>query len=218
MREVQNGAYGAALKGDAAAVETARARSVHAVADVLRSCRGSRGAAVHAQGTTASKPLSIRPAGGSPRRATLPLDVIAYQIQGEDTGVRTCPGRPVSDPTDPGRSPGGRMGKDKSQRVHVRFLQVGPSPGALQRRAPADMADPTETDLRDHVAADLTLLEAGLTLVTTEFPLPNAVGTRGRVDILARDRHGMWVVIELKRSNTSAREALHELAKYVELL
>jgi hypothetical protein len=38
------------------------------------------------------------------------------------------------------------------------------------------------------------------------------------IDLLARDRHGMWVVIELKRGRGPDRQALHEVAKYAELL
>jgi hypothetical protein len=75
-----------------------------------------------------------------------------------------------------------------------------------------------ENDLRDQLAGRLDMLEPGFQLVATNHPLPNAHGTRGFVDILARDRHGATVVIELKRSNSTAREALHEVAKYVELL
>jgi hypothetical protein len=75
-----------------------------------------------------------------------------------------------------------------------------------------------EPELRELVASHLPLLEPGLTLVATEYPLPNAAGTRGRIDILARDRLGHFVVVEIKRSNSAAREAVHEIYKYVELL
>lgn len=40
----------------------------------------------------------------------------------------------------------------------------------------------------------------------------------GFVDILASDATGMLVVIEVKRSDSTAREAIHEVLKYVELL
>ena len=80
------------------------------------------------------------------------------------------------------------------------------------------MALPLEHFLRDTLATQLDVLEPGLKLVSCEFPLPNSVGSRGSIDILARDRHGLWVVIELKRSRTAARQALHEVAKYTELL
>jgi len=80
------------------------------------------------------------------------------------------------------------------------------------------MTVPWEALLRDQLAENITLIESGLTLVRGEYPLPNAHGTRGRIDLLARDRHGMWVVIEIKRADNAARDALHEVAKYTELL
>lgn len=77
---------------------------------------------------------------------------------------------------------------------------------------------PLEGDLRDALVRNLELIETGLRPVQQEYPLPNAHGTRGRVDILARDRHQLWVVIELKRSRATSRQALHEVTKYTELL
>src|SRR5258708_15501695 len=76
----------------------------------------------------------------------------------------------------------------------------------------------TEADVRDSLAAGLAEIEAGLTLVDTEVPLPNAIGARGRIDILANDRFGNFVVIEVKRADQTARQALHEVLKYAELL
>ncbi|MFC4068801.1 endonuclease NucS domain-containing protein [Actinoplanes subglobosus] len=75
-----------------------------------------------------------------------------------------------------------------------------------------------EDDIRDKLAENLSIIEAGLTLVKTNFQLPNAVGSSGRVDILAKDLTGAYVIIELKRSDNAAREGLHELHKYVELM
>ncbi|MFD5559599.1 endonuclease NucS domain-containing protein [Kitasatospora griseola] len=81
------------------------------------------------------------------------------------------------------------------------------------------MTWPLEDELRDRLATQLEVLEPGLSLVHCEFPLRDAPrGTRGRIDILARDRHGLWVIIELKRERSSSRQALHEVAKYAELL
>jgi hypothetical protein len=68
------------------------------------------------------------------------------------------------------------------------------------------------------LAQRLKVLEPGLRLVEEEYRLPNAAGTGGRIDILARDQHQMWVVIELKRADKAAREAANEIAKYAELL
>ncbi|MGW0504376.1 endonuclease NucS domain-containing protein [Micromonospora sp. NPDC003241] len=75
----------------------------------------------------------------------------------------------------------------------------------------------SEKDIRDQLAKQLQLIEPGLMFVATNYPLPSDVGSRGLIDILARDATGCFVIIELKRSDSTAREALHELAKYVEL-
>lgn len=76
-----------------------------------------------------------------------------------------------------------------------------------------------ERELRDLLAEQLDVLEPGLALVRCEFPLSDPqLRTRGWIDILARDRHGLWVIIELKRDASKSREALHEVAKYAELL
>jgi len=81
------------------------------------------------------------------------------------------------------------------------------------------MQPPLEGKLRDALVRNLELIETGLRPVQfQEYPLPNAHGTRGRIDILARDRNQLWVVIELKRSRATSRQALHEVTKYTELL
>ncbi len=75
-----------------------------------------------------------------------------------------------------------------------------------------------EARIRDYLVEHLELVEPGLQLVKKEFEVPNASGAKGYIDILARDRLGHLVVIELKRSDPAARTALHELHKYVALL
>lgn len=75
-----------------------------------------------------------------------------------------------------------------------------------------------ENRLRDTLAEQLGLIETGLELIEVEHHLSNPNGAAGRVDILARDRSGDLVVIELKRSDQTSRQALHELVKYVSLL
>jgi RecB family endonuclease NucS len=77
---------------------------------------------------------------------------------------------------------------------------------------------PDESLIRDAIAARPTLIEAGPSLVESNYHLPNSEGTRGYVDVLARDQHGAFVVIEVKRSDSTAREAIHEVLKYCELL
>ncbi len=73
-----------------------------------------------------------------------------------------------------------------------------------------------ESTLRDILADNINLLEAGLTLLNKEQYLPNSLGTRGFIDLYARDAQGHHVLIELKRSEAASREAIHEIYKYVE--
>lgn len=68
------------------------------------------------------------------------------------------------------------------------------------------------------VGFHLDLIEPHLTLVATEYHLTNDQGASGLIDLLARDASGDLVVIELKRSDQTARQALHALEKYVGLL
>lgn len=74
----------------------------------------------------------------------------------------------------------------------------------------------TEDIIRDHLAERLELIEKGLTPLKTEAYLPSKDGANGFVDILAKDVNGRFVLIELKRTDAAAREAIHEVLKYVE--
>lgn len=74
----------------------------------------------------------------------------------------------------------------------------------------------SEAKIRDELAKNLSIFGMDLQLIDIEHYLPNVRGTRGFVDILARDEEGRYVIIELKRSNKSAREAIHEILKYTE--
>lgn len=76
----------------------------------------------------------------------------------------------------------------------------------------------TEARLRDELSNSLDLLEPGLALRAVEFRLPNRHGASGSIDILATDRFAAIVIIEIKKSNQTARQALHELHKYVALI
>jgi hypothetical protein len=76
----------------------------------------------------------------------------------------------------------------------------------------------TEAWLRGELSKRLELLEPGLTLRAIEYRLPNRQGASGSIDILATDRYSATVIIELKKNNQTARQALHELHKYVALL
>lgn len=73
-----------------------------------------------------------------------------------------------------------------------------------------------EAKLRDLIAQDISKLKPGLTLLQKEKYIPNEHGTRSFIDLYAIDEKGRHVLIEIKRSNASAREAFHEVIKYVE--
>ncbi|MFV8871263.1 endonuclease NucS domain-containing protein [Serratia fonticola] len=73
-----------------------------------------------------------------------------------------------------------------------------------------------EDDIRDKLSCNLELIEPGLVLLDTESYLKNENGTRGFVDILAKDSLNRFVLIELKRSQAASRDALHEVLKYFE--
>lgn len=75
-----------------------------------------------------------------------------------------------------------------------------------------------EAALRNYLAENLHLFEGGLELVKKERHLPNEFGASGFLDILAKDRSGNFVVIEVKIASYSEREAFTELLKYMGLM
>jgi hypothetical protein len=75
-----------------------------------------------------------------------------------------------------------------------------------------------ESEIRDLLINQLGILQPTLQLVEKEKFFSSSVGTNSFIDILAKDDQGKYVIIELKRSNTSSREAIHELLKYIEAL
>ncbi|WP_052754430.1 endonuclease NucS domain-containing protein [Calothrix sp. 336/3] len=75
-----------------------------------------------------------------------------------------------------------------------------------------------ENIIRDYLADNLSIISSNLSLIQKEYYLPNRLGTRGFIDILAKDNKNNYVIIEIKRSNEASREALHEILKYVEAL
>jgi hypothetical protein len=80
------------------------------------------------------------------------------------------------------------------------------------------MAARTEDEIRDFLAKDMSLVEDGLVLINKEEYLPNNQGASGFVDIFAKDKDGKLVIIEIKRSDAAARQAVQELSKYAALL
>ncbi|CAH0185601.1 Endonuclease NucS [Pseudomonas sp. Bi123] len=75
----------------------------------------------------------------------------------------------------------------------------------------------SENVIRNFLKENLSVLESGLSLVQDEFYMRGREGSGGYIDILAKDKYGHYVFIELKRAESSAREALHEVTKYLQL-
>ncbi|WP_104041470.1 endonuclease NucS domain-containing protein [Vibrio hyugaensis] len=68
-----------------------------------------------------------------------------------------------------------------------------------------------ENEIRDYISSRLHLVEDGLELVDKEHYLKNDHGASGFLDIFARSKTGQLVIIEIKRTNSAAREAIQEL-------
>jgi hypothetical protein len=75
-----------------------------------------------------------------------------------------------------------------------------------------------ENEIQNKLSGMLDIFEPFLTIIQTNYKLPNSKGTKGFIDILAKDSTGAFVIIELKRTDQAAREALHEVTKYAALL
>lgn len=73
-----------------------------------------------------------------------------------------------------------------------------------------------ESALRDLIAQKICKLKPGLTLLQKEQYIPSEHGTRSFIDLYAKDEDGRHVLIELKRSTVAARQAIHEVHKYIE--
>lgn len=73
-----------------------------------------------------------------------------------------------------------------------------------------------ESALRDLIAKQINKLKSGLTLLQKEQYIPSEHGTKSFIDLYAKDEKGCHVLIELKRSTTASRQAIHEVNKYVE--
>ena len=75
-----------------------------------------------------------------------------------------------------------------------------------------------ESDIRDLLVHQLDSLETGLEYLDKEQYIPSHIATRSFIDIVARDADNHFVIIELKRSDGAARQAIHEVLKYVEAI
>lgn len=76
----------------------------------------------------------------------------------------------------------------------------------------------TEAHYRDIVAADLSAIDESLSLVGVEHSIRLPDGRLSKIDILAKDKFGCFTVIEIKKSNQTARSAVQQLYKYAHFL
>lgn len=75
-----------------------------------------------------------------------------------------------------------------------------------------------ESKIQKMLIDQLNIIQDDLVFIEKEKYFPSVIGTKSFVDIFAKDGNGRFVIIELKRSNISARQAIHELLKYLEAL
>ena len=73
-----------------------------------------------------------------------------------------------------------------------------------------------ESDLRDMIAKNIDKIKSGLILLKKEQYIPSDKCTKSFIDLYAKDKEGNHVLIELKCNNSAARQAIHEVNKYVE--
>ncbi|TJZ88857.1 DUF91 domain-containing protein [Paracoccus gahaiensis] len=73
-----------------------------------------------------------------------------------------------------------------------------------------------EATIRDNLANNISILENGIVLDKKEKFIPNSLGTRSFIDIVAHDKNGKIVLIEVKKTKQAEREAIHEVLKYIE--
>jgi hypothetical protein len=75
-----------------------------------------------------------------------------------------------------------------------------------------------ESKIRDWLADNLSFIENDLRLIDKEFYLPDEIGARGFIDLLCTDIYNNFVIIEIKRSDASARQTINEIFKYHSLI
>lgn len=75
-----------------------------------------------------------------------------------------------------------------------------------------------EEKIRDWLSQNLSFIDPELTLIEIEYHLQDTIGSKGYVDILAKDKLNNFVIIEIKRAEASARQAINEILKYHALI
>lgn len=76
----------------------------------------------------------------------------------------------------------------------------------------------SEAQVRDAVAERLNQIDPFLRLVGKEHPVRLVDGTKGLIDILAKDDFGCYTIIEIKKSKQTSRSAVQQLYKYASFI
>ncbi|WP_409438208.1 endonuclease NucS domain-containing protein [Shewanella sp. SP2S2-6] len=76
----------------------------------------------------------------------------------------------------------------------------------------------TEAEIRTLIAKNIKGFNPKLELIEEEFKVEADDGTKGSIDILAKDNLGYLTIIELKKSKHSERSAIQQLFKYSAML
>lgn len=72
--------------------------------------------------------------------------------------------------------------------------------------------------IRDWLVDHPDFIEEGLQVVEKEHYLPDEAGSSGFVDILCSDIYNNFVIVEIKRSDSAARQTFTEVLKYAQLI
>ena len=80
------------------------------------------------------------------------------------------------------------------------------------------MPNQVEHIIRDWLAVNLDFIESGLQLIEKEHYLPDEIGSSGFIDILCKDVYNNFVIVEIKRSDSAARQTFTEVLKYAGLI
>ncbi len=75
-----------------------------------------------------------------------------------------------------------------------------------------------EAEIRNEITKNLNIFQLELELINIEHYVAPGLTTKSFIDILAKDDCGNYVIIEVKRSNQSSRQAIHEILKYTEAI
>lgn len=80
------------------------------------------------------------------------------------------------------------------------------------------MSNQIEHIIRDWLVEHPEFIERGLQVVEKEHYIFDEIGSNGFIDILCKDLYNNFVIVEIKRSDSTARQTFTEVFKYAELI